>query len=224
MRARVLATVVGTAMMITSCSREPRDPTAGIVERPWNVIGEVTSAEFGDGYAHEPTEFVTSSGGPGWKFDFRLGPVILTMADGTTLNVAARTPGGNTCRVLLTPQDRVDLTGVPEPTDAMVDAQFGSGSICWIVGETAPDGQTLRWFETATGSPTSVSVGRAVAVDNQGILTDQGWRFPYGEGERSRPCGGDSTLSELIADGVYPDVQFDPVAKKVSRLDCPARM
>lgn len=216
--------VIGAAALLVSCSSEPRDPTAGIVERTWNLIGEVASAEFGDGYAHEPKDLVTSSGGPGWNFDFRLGPMILKMADGTTLNVAARTPGGNYCRVLLTPQDRIDLTGVPQPTDATVDAQFGGGSICWIVGETAADGRTLRWFQTATGSPTSVSVGRAVDVDDKGILTDQGWRFPYGEGQRVRPCGGDTTLSELIGDGVYPDVQFDPVAQKVSRIDCPARM
>jgi hypothetical protein len=224
MRARALATVIGTAMVIASCSSEPRDPTAAIVERSWNVIGEVTAVSFGQGYTHEPSDFVTSSGGPGWDFDFRVGPMELTMGDGTALNVGAHTPGGNYCRVLLTPQDRIDLTGMPEPTDSMVDAQVG-GPNCWIVGETNDDGRTVRWFETRTGYPSGdVAVGHAVAVDGTGILTDQGWRFPYADGERSRPCGGDTTLAELIADGVYPGVLFNAATKSVSRLDCPARM
>lgn len=132
--------VVLAAALVTGCSAD-NDTTA---IDPLDVyvvdfIGELVRA---DAAAWEQSQrdpaadpIVLTTGGP--DSQLLVGPARLTLADGTVVDVAERTPGGNYCPLL--PFERQPQDGV-----RILDER----QACVVVGAFEPGSTTATWFST----------------------------------------------------------------------------
>ncbi|MEX0865638.1 MAG: hypothetical protein WD269_12330 [Acidimicrobiia bacterium] len=161
-------------------------------------IGRVVSVEFGDEWAITPSDVAVT---PGAAAGTTVGPAILHLDDGTTLEVPAGTPGGNGCIELVRPEDWAAITGLENPTLEQLrrnDIPYD----CFIYGALTPGGQ-VAWFDIAAeyraGDPTSKLLRRPVRLVEDSLIVegDLGFRLAP---DVEILCLNQLTIEEYAAD------------------------
>jgi hypothetical protein len=209
---------VTAALILGGCSDRGDD---GVTERSWDYLGTVAEVTRGQGFAM--TEDMFSQGGG--EHPFTIGPMEMTMTDGTVLHVPAATPGGNYCLLFLSDEDRLGATGHPPPegvSDAAVKESLNLSDTCVVIAEIG-ERETVERFEVL---PTEVD-GRAVVgslVERRGdrYLTGSGYVFEVSP-DVAASCGTTRGLDELLASDLADEARVDVDSDLIELVHCLSR-
>jgi hypothetical protein len=159
--------------------REAASPDGGstfLTMGSGGFFGRVVSVDFGDEWAIHPSDVAVT---PGAVAGTTVGPAIIHLDDGTSLELAAGTPGGNACIELARREDWGAITGLENPTLEQLRVN-GVQYDCFIYGALHPDGQ-VAWFDIATeyrdGDPTATLLRRPTLMLDDMVVVDGGLGF-----------------------------------------------
>lgn len=207
---------IAVAALVAGCSgggeARPTIPPDDIVTL--DFVGELAAADtsrWEQFYDGSPDDIYRNTFG-GRISDLLVGPATLTLADGTDVDVAARTPGGNMCPQLDLHQQQPD----PPP-------DLRPGEICVVVGEYRPGTTTAAWFATLRLSGSEAGYGVSVGTydANSALVQVDGSTFvrlPLGP-DVVIDCFG-LTFAEMLESGPVVGALVDAAFSRVLLLGC----
>lgn len=189
----------------------------------WNVIGRVRQVTFAPGYDWQP-HAVTMAGTPelGDGGVFRVGPETIVLANGVTLQVRAGTPGANACVELMTPANKLAVTGLPAPDglrDSAVRNYGPRSAVCIVIAQTDHN-HVVRRFSVLGGDAKGLAdVGALRKAEPGGFLTQSGFVFRLGN-EVSGSCAPPKTSLRALIRGFSHHALVDPSTGEIAEIGC----